>query len=298
MTTDIEDQGILKLLPVGIRPYAVLMRLDRPIGWWLLLLPAWWAIILSRTPFDGESWHMMVLFLVGAIVMRGAGCVINDIWDRNLDMKVERTKTRPIASGVISLRQAICFTMILSIIGLWVLVQLPPYAIMLGLVSIPFIVVYPLMKRFTWWPQLFLGLTFNFGALIGWAAMTGALDWPALSLYAAGIFWTLGYDTIYASMDKKDDAQQGIQSTARRFGDAVKIWVYGFYIMAFALLVLTVLLTEAFWPVVTLMAVPLMIALRWIRDWDPDNDSESLRLFKRQRDIGLFVCLILLLCCV
>lgn len=296
MTTDIEHHGIVRLLPTAMRPYAVLMRLDRPIGWWLLLLPAWWAILLSHAPVDADTVRMMALFLIGAVVMRGAGCVVNDLWDRDLDRLVARTKDRPIASGAVSVPSALIFTAGLCLVGLWVLLQLPVFAIALGMASIPFIIAYPLMKRITWWPQLFLGLTFNFGALIGWATMTGALEWPALTLYAAGIFWTLAYDTIYACMDKSDDARQGIKSTARRFGRHVKVWVCGFYVISFALLALSVLLARAPYYLAAAMLVPLALAHYWLWAWEAESQAQSLRLFKRQRDIGLLVCLILLFC--
>jgi 4-hydroxybenzoate polyprenyltransferase len=188
-----------------VRPYALLMRLDRPIGWWLLLLPGWWAIALAGGGVQGLSgwdWTMLVLFFFGAIIMRGAGCIVNDLWDRDLDAKVERTKARPLASGEVQIWQACAFLAVLLFLGLLILLATDSaVAFWLGLLSLSFIVAYPYMKRITWWPQAFLGLTFNFGVPMGWAAATGFLSWPALFLYAGAFFWTLGYDTIYAHQD-------------------------------------------------------------------------------------------------
>lgn len=244
---------------------------------------------------SSDTYGMMALFMVGAIVMRGAGCVVNDLWDRDLDAQVARTKDRPLASGVVKPAQAILFLTFLGLIGLVVLLQLPVMAIVIGCASLPFIIAYPLMKRMTWWPQLFLGLTFNFGAVIGWAAMTGGLDWPALGLFAAGIAWTLSYDTVYACMDRNDDRAVGIKSTALRLGDHTKKWVAIFAIFAFALLALTLVIAQSAWWIIGLLIIPFCIDLRWIWRWDPDNHAACLRLFKRQRDIGLMIVAILIL---
>ena len=287
MTTDIQP---LNWLPERTRPYGVLMRLDRPIGWWLLVLPAWWGIVLGGDPCALPTWGMMGLFLVGAIVMRGAGCVVNDLWDRDLDRQVARTKGRPLASGVVSVRQALVFLAGLGAIGLLILFQLPMAAILLGLLSVPLIVTYPLMKRITWWPQLFLGLTFNFGALIGWAAMTGGVDWPAVFLYAGGVFWTLSYDTVYACMDRADDARVGIKSTALRFAEKTKERVMQFYAIAMGLVACAVPLT---W-VSALFLIPLLWGIWTIYKCDLSNETAALRLFRGQRDIGLMIAVILL----
>ena len=219
-----------------MQPYALLMRLDRPIGWWLLLLPGWWAIVLASggvMNMNIKSWALMAAFLIGAVVMRGAGCVVNDIWDRDLDKMVERTRERPLASGAVSVKQAAAFLSLLLMIGAAILLSMNMLTIMLGLLSLPLIALYPAMKRITYWPQLFLGLTFNFGALMGWAAVTGELSAAPLFLYLGGIFWTIGYDTIYAHQDKEDDALAGIKSTALKFGNRSKLWVSGFYLGAF-----------------------------------------------------------------
>ena len=269
-----------------------LARLDRPIGIWLLLLPSLWGIALASSHLSGFSFKILwliFLFTLGAIVMRAAGCVVNDIWDRKLDAQVERTRVRPLASGEISVCQALIFLFGLLMIGFCVLILMNGTTILLGLLSVPLIAVYPLMKRITFWPQAFLGLTFNFGALMGWAAVMDGLGLPAVLLYVSGFFWTLGYDTIYAHQDKDDDALIGMKSTALKFGDDSKKWVSGFYAgmlvclaWAFALSSLNVL---AF-PGLGLVGVHLF----WqIRCWDMDDPACSLAVFKSNRDLGLLV---------
>lgn len=226
------DGWIDRFAPVAARPYLKLMRLDRPIGTWLLLFPSWWAIALGAGWADASPLYavwLMVLFGVGALVMRGAGCTINDILDRDIDGKVARTAARPLASGEISVRQALVFLGFELLIGLMVLIQLNRPAIMLGLCALLLVAVYPLMKRLTYWPQAWLGLTFNFGAIVGWAAVTGGLHWPVFVLYAAGICWTLGYDTIYAHQDKDDDIQIGVKSSALALGKATRPFVAAIY---------------------------------------------------------------------
>jgi 4-hydroxybenzoate polyprenyltransferase len=189
-----------RLVPGAALPYAQLMRLDRPIGWWLLLIPCWWGLALAVIAHGParEYFRYAALFLAGAIVMRGAGCVINDLMDRKIDAQVARTRARPLPSGRVSPRQALVFLAVLLAIGLAILLQFNRATVFLGLFSVTVIAVYPLMKRVTYWPQLVLGLAFNWGALLGWTAVTERLQWPAVVLYAAGIFWTLAYDTIYA----------------------------------------------------------------------------------------------------
>ena len=287
MATDIQN---LPWLPSTLRPYGILMRLDRPIGWWLLLLPGWWAIMLAGNPYEARTWVMMGLFWVGAVIMRGAGCVVNDLYDRDLDARVERTRTRPLVSGAVSVKQACIFLLGLFLLGLVILLQLPLFAVLLGVATLPFILAYPLMKRITWWPQLFLGFTFNFGALIGWAAIAGGLDWPALILYLAGIIWTLSYDTVYACMDRADDRMVGIKSTALRFGVHTKKYVTGFHMTAMILAACAIPLS---W-ISGLFLLPLTVGLWWIKRWDVDDERRSLHLFKRQRDIGLMITVILL----
>ncbi len=298
--TDIKSNGgINRFFPPLLRPYACLARFDRPIGTWLLLLPGWWAITLSAgglfsfnshsVNFNHHDVNLMALFGIGALVMRGAGCVINDLWDRRLDHQVERTRSRPLASGAVTPKQAFVFLILLLSIGLLILTRMSFVTILLGVISVPFIVFYPLMKRITWWPQLFLGLTFNFGALMGWSAVTGTLALPALFLYAGGIFWTLGYDTIYAHQDKEDDARIGIKSTALKLGENSKKWVAGFYSIAWLFFVLAYIIAGA-----GTLSVLILLAAGWqffwqVRMWDMDNPESSLMIFKSNRDFGLFV---------
>lgn len=184
--------------PAGFGPYIRLARLDRPIGMWLLLLPCWWTLVLAVPALGVTGLWYGLLFAIGAVVMRGAGCAINDILDRDLDAQVERTSTRPLPSGEVTLGQAIGFTIAQCLIGLAVLVQFNIETITIGILSLALVVTYPLMKRITWWPQLFLGLTFNWGVFVGWTSIEGSIAWPLFAIYLGSIFWTLGYDTIYA----------------------------------------------------------------------------------------------------
>jgi 4-hydroxybenzoate polyprenyltransferase len=224
------DNWVDRWAPGPWRPYLRLARVDRPIGTWLLLFPCWWSIALAAAwQGDAPPWPLFLLVALGALVMRGAGCTVNDILDRDFDAKVARTATRPLPSGDVSLRQALLFLAALLTIGLVILLQLPPTAILLGVASLALVFPYPLMKRITYWPQLWLGLTFNWGALLGWAAVTDGLAWAPLLLYLGGIAWTLGYDTIYAHQDKEDDALVGVRSTALRLGAATRAWLIGFY---------------------------------------------------------------------
>jgi len=216
-----------RVLPRWAEPYARLARLDRPIGTWLLLFPGWWAIALA-----GPGWPnpvLLALFALGAVVMRGAGCTLNDIADRDYDGRVARTRLRPIPSGRVSVRQAILFMHVQLAIGAAVLLSLNQASIRLGIAVLALIVTYPYMKRVTYWPQLFLGLNFNWGALVGWTAVTGELAWPPLLLYLGGICWTLGYDTIYAHQDKEDDARIGVKSAALALGENTRPWLFVFY---------------------------------------------------------------------
>ena len=221
--TDMPAHGFVdRVLPAPLRPYAKLMRLDRPIGTWLLLWPCWWSLVfaLDRAPATGAEWlrlaWLYILFGVGAVVMRGAGCTYNDIVDRDFDAKVERTRTRPIPSGQVSVKGAIGFLLLQLLVGLAILLQFNWFAVGVGALSLVLIFTYPLMKRITYWPQFVLGLAFNWGALLGWAAVTGTLGWAPALLYIGGIAWTLGYDTIYAHQDKEDDILIGVKSTALR----------------------------------------------------------------------------------
>jgi 4-hydroxybenzoate polyprenyltransferase len=222
-----------RYLPRWAEPYARLARLDRPIGSWLLLFPGWWGIALA-----GPRWpdpKLLALFAIGAVVMRGAGCTLNDIADRNYDAEVARTRTRPIPSGRVTVTQAAIFMAAQLAIGAAILASLNRVSILLGIAVLGLIATYPFMKRITYWPQIFLGLNFNWGALIGWTAVTGSLAWPPALLYLGGICWTIGYDTIYAHQDKEDDARIGVKSSALALGENTRPWLFGFYGVALAL---------------------------------------------------------------
>ncbi len=286
--TDLQPESFfLKIIPDRFKAYALLGRFDRPIGVWLLALPGLWAIWLSAEGLTVQAIWISVLFIIGAFAMRAAGCVINDIWDRDLDKKVERTRVRPLAAEDLSLKQAVVFLCILLIIGLLVLLQMNEITILLGFLSIPLIIAYPLMKRITFWPQAFLGITFNFGILMGWAAMTETLELATFLLYAGAIFWTLGYDTIYAHQDIEDDMRAGIKSTALKFGSASKIWVGAFYMIAFKLILLA-FATQGFWSVMALTPVAWHLTYQVLK-WDMDNPQSALKIFRSNRDCGLLI---------
>ena len=275
------------------RAYALLARMDRPIGIWLLLLPSLWGIFLAAGSVTvsfaavAHFLYMVMLFGVGAVAMRSAGCVINDIWDRDLDMLVERTRGRPLAAEDLSLKQAFLFLCVLLVVGLVVLLQMNGTTIILGFVSVPLIIAYPLMKRITWWPQAFLGITFNFGVLMGWSAMANQLEVAALLIYVGAMFWTLGYDTIYAHQDKEDDMLAGIKSTALRFGERGKIWVAGFY--GVALVFFAAGLATIDW-VYVFGVLPIGVHLfNQIRTWKMDDAESALAVFKSNRDAGFLM---------
>lgn len=210
-----------------IAAYCRLLRLHQPTGIWLLLWPCWWALALASHGLP--SLRLLFLFGVGAVVMRGAGCIVNDMIDRDIDRQVERTKMRPLASGEITMTQASLVLLLLLFIALCIALQMKMIVVLLAFSSLALVVAYPFMKRVTWWPQLFLGLAFNWGALMGWAAVTGDIGSPAIALYIGSIFWTLGYDTIYAHQDTSDDSKIGVKSTALRLGKNSKYWIAGFY---------------------------------------------------------------------
>jgi 4-hydroxybenzoate polyprenyltransferase len=289
--TDLVSGGwIDRRMPRWLRPYLKLARLDRPTGIWLLLLPCWWAIALG-SPTAPIGIGVTILFTIGAIVMRGAGCTVNDIIDRKIDAKVERTRARPLASGEIGLLGALVFLAILLSMGLAVLVQLTWLTIWLGVASLILVAVYPLMKRLTWWPQAFLGITFNWGAIMGWAAVTDRVGAAALALYAAGIAWTLVYDTIYAHQDARDDAIAGVKSTARRFGEFSRLWLVGFAILMLGLLDLSgefMGLTKIY----RIMLIPVALHLSWLLFfWKMNDPRDCLKRFQASRWTGLLVVL-------
>ena len=277
--------------PTWSRPYLRLARLDRPIGSWLLLIPCWWsaglAAIAARDPLP-SPWHLL-LFFVGAFAMRGAGCTWNDIVDRDLDGRVERTRSRPIPSGQVSTAQAAAFLVAQAVVGFIVLLQFNRFAIGVGIASLGIVVVYPFMKRITYWPQIVLGLAFSWGALMGWAAAFGRLDAPALVLYAGAISWVIGYDTIYAHQDREDDALIGIKSTALLFGPRTKPMLALFYGLAVGLIGLSGLLADA-GAAFALGLAAFAGHLAWqIARLDIDDPDRCLRLFKANRDAGLIL---------
>jgi 4-hydroxybenzoate polyprenyltransferase len=267
------------------------MRLERPVGWWLLLLPGWWAIVLAQVAGGGgmPDLGLMALFLAGAIVMRGAGCVYNDIVDRDIDARVTRTRSRPLPSGQVSVRQAWAFLVALALVGLVILLQLNATAIWLGIASLGLVLVYPHMKRYTYWPQVFLGLAFNWGALLGWAAVRGKVEAPALALYGAGVFWTLAYDTIYAHQDREDDLIAGVKSTALRLGRQTPVWLAAFFTLSMGLLALAGWLAGAGWPWYLGVAAAMLHAIWQLSRLDIDDPGRCLRLFRANRDLGLLV---------
>lgn len=283
----VPDNWVDRFAPPATLPYLRLMRADRPVGWWLLLWPCLWSLALAGAGLDDG--YLYLLFFVGAVVMRGAGCVLNDIVDRDFDGQVERTRGRPIPSGAVTVRQAVVFMAALSLIGLGILVQLKPFAIYLGVASLGLIIIYPFMKRFTYWPQIFLGLAFNWGALMGWAAVHNSLSPAALALYAGGIAWTLGYDTIYAHQDKQDDLLVGIKSTALKFGSNTRGWLWGFYSTAILMFLLAGWLANAgilFYPVMIFAATHLTYQIVTV---DIDSPASCLARFKANRDFGWIV---------
>jgi 4-hydroxybenzoate polyprenyltransferase len=274
-------------LPAVARPYARLSRLDRPIGTWLLLFPCWWSTALATDGWPSVWW--MALFAIGAVVMRGAGCTVNDILDRDFDGKVERTRHRPIPSGQVTVTGAIAFLLLQLLLGLAVLLQFPWTAIGLGCLSLVLVFTYPLMKRITWWPQFFLGLAFNWGALLGYAAVTGELDWAPVLLYVAGIFWTLGYDTIYAHQDKEDDALIGVKSSALRLGARTRPAIWGFYGATIAVLLAMDLVAElGRWFEIALSLAAVQLAWQaWACRFD--DPADCLAKFKSNRVFGWIV---------
>jgi len=291
IATDIpSDSWIDRLAPPSTRPYLRLARADRPIGTWLLLLPCWWSIALATPSWpDVGLFILFALFAGGSLVMRGAGCTINDIVDRDYDARVARTAARPIASGEISVLKAVLFLGLQLLLGLVILLQFNAYAIALGTGSLILVVLYPFMKRFTYWPQLFLGFTFNWGALLGWAAVRGDLGAPAVVLYAAGVFWTLGYDTIYAHQDKEDDSLVGIKSTALKFGASTRPWLVGFYGVTVALMAMAGFLAGLSWPYYLGLALGAL-HLGWqVKTVDITDPRNCLAKFKSNRDFGLIV---------
>jgi len=286
--TDIVADGWISRLPHGWRPFALLARLDRPIGAWLLFLPGMWSILLARATMQ-DTVILIAMFFAGSFLMRGAGCVVNDMWDRDLDRKVTRTASRPLASGALRMRHAAMFLVVLLAASLMILLALDPLAQVLGVASLLLVALYPLAKRVTWWPQLMLGFTFGWGAPMGYAAACGRLDWAAASLYAAAIFWILGYDTIYAHQDREDDALVGVRSTARLFHKQTRAFLsvcYGLTVMLLALSGGLVGLSSAFFLALALGAALLAVQIWKLNINDP---AACLVLFKLNREVGLVI---------
>ncbi|WP_291844887.1 4-hydroxybenzoate octaprenyltransferase [Maricaulis sp.] len=277
--------------PLALRPYLRLARYDRPIGFWLLALPCWMGLMLARIG-DGvvlsDLW-LAFLFAVGAIAMRGAGCTYNDIVDRDLDARVARTADRPLAAGTVTLKQAWAFLAAQALVGLIVLVQLPLIAIGVGLASLLLVAAYPFMKRITWWPQAWLGLTFNWGVPVAYTAATGQIDPAMLALYLACVFWTLGYDTIYAHQDSEDDALVGVKSTARLFGESSQYWVAGFYGANAVLVALAIWLSRAEPWIVIPFTLYTAHLFNQVRRLDIEDGARCLDLFKSNRTSGLLL---------
>jgi 4-hydroxybenzoate polyprenyltransferase len=281
-----------RFAPAWARPWMRLARLDRPIGTWLLLLPCWWSTALATAagpqPAWPDPWYIL-LFGVGAVVMRGAGCTWNDITDREFDAKVARTASRPIPSGAVSVRGALVFLVLQMLLGLAVLVSFNNFAIAVGAAALLLIFPYPFMKRITWWPQAWLGLTFNWGALVGWATVTGSLSPAPLLMYAAGFFWTLGYDTIYAHQDKEDDALVGVKSSARRLGGRTRPYLFLFYGVTVLMLGASGWAAGMAWPFyVGLAAAALQLAWQ-AADVDIDSPQDCLAKFKSNKWFGLIL---------
>ena len=287
ITPDSEHRGLVAALPARIRPFALLARFDRPIGWWLLFWPGAWAIALAGAAV--ERWDLIAWVLLGSIAMRGAGCVYNDIVDRELDASVARTRSRPIASGAVSVKAAWVWLLVLCLLWLLGLVQLRADTAMVAVASLALVAGYPFMKRITWWPQAWLGLVFSWAALVGWLEACGAMSAPGLLLYAGSIFWVIGYDTIYALQDREDDALIGVRSSALRMGQHVRSGTaicYGLALLAWA---------AALWlrradPLVWLALAPMALHLGWqVATLRPDDGAGALARFRANRFAGLLM---------
>ena len=289
MTPDSELRGFVAALPRGVRPYALLARFDRPIGWWLLYWPCVWGVLLA-----GEltrDWALLAWFLLGSIAMRGAGCVYNDIVDRDLDASVARTRSRPLPSGAVSLRAAWAWLLALCLVGLVVLVRLPLLAAGVAMLSLALVAAYPFMKRLTWWPQAWLGMVFSWGALVAGTAVTEALPLAVVLLYAGSVAWVIGYDTIYALQDIEDDALAGIKSSARALGGNVRAGLSMLYSAAVALW------GAAVWsvrpePLALLALLPVALHLAWqAATLRRDDSRHALALFRSNRSAGALMAL-------
>jgi len=287
---DATGNWVDSLAPSYARPYLRLARLDRPIGSWLLLMPCWWSVGLAGMHNDRfpSLWHIL-LFFIGAFAMRGAGCTWNDLVDRDLDGRVERTRSRPIPSGQVTVAQATMFMVAQALVGFLVLIQFNRFTVATGIASLLVVVIYPFMKRITYWPQIFLGLAFSWGALMGWPAAFGRLDWPAIVLYAGSILWVIGYDTIYAHQDRDDDLLIDIKSTALLFGDRTPTMLATFYAGAIVLIAAAGFMAGG-GIMFTIGIVAFAAHLAWqVARLDIDDPAHCLMLFKSNRDAGLIL---------
>jgi len=297
----VADAGAKNLVdrfaPAALLPYLRLARADRPIGFFLLALPCFWSVALAARsvgePYP-DPW-LLVLFAVGALVMRGAGCTYNDIVDRDIDAKVARTRSRPLPSGQVTTKAATIFMLVLCLIGLAVLLSFNSFTVWLGLCVLPIVALYPFVKRISHWPQAVLGLAFNWGALLGWPAVLGRLDWPAVVLYVGAVCWTIGYDTIYAHQDREDDGLLGLKSTALRFGRATKLWLTLLYGLAWLAITAAGLMASA-GTAFLLVMIAAGAQLVWqIATLDIDDAENCLTRFRSNRDFGLIVLAAILL---
>jgi len=291
-----EGNWIDRYAPEWLKPYARLARWDRPIGFWLLFWPCAFSLALAavKAPANGMDWRSLLLCLVGAGAMRGAGCTFNDIVDTDIDMKVARTRSRPIPSGQVSKARAAVFLGLQLAAGALVLVQFNLLTILLGIASLALVAIYPFMKRVTWWPQLFLGLAFSWGALIGWTSETAALSLPPVLLYAGSILWTIGYDTIYALQDIEDDALIGVKSTARLFGRRTRMLVGLFYAGATACWLAAALLVGGGALVIVAVSAPAALLAWQVATLDGKAQGNALVRFKANHWVGLALTLALL----
>ena len=292
-----EGNWVDSYAPVALRPFLRLSRADRPIGTWLLLLPCWWGLtlaILADGQFGPSDVWIALACAAGSFLMRGAGCTWNDYTDRHIDGQVERTRSRPIPSGQVTPRAAIVWMVAQAFVAFGILLTLNSAAITLGILALVPVAIYPFAKRFTWWPQVFLGIAFNWGALLGWAAHSGSVGFPAIMLYLSGVLWTLFYDTIYAHQDAEDDALVGVKSTARLFGDQTARWLRRFLTASIMLMGLAVIAAGLDGSV---LALAIALGGPWAMGWhmalqlarfDPDDGPGLVTLFRSNRNAGLF----------
>ncbi|KKB08764.1 4-hydroxybenzoate octaprenyltransferase [Devosia chinhatensis] len=284
-----KDNWLDRYAPDRVKPYGRLARWDRPIGFWLLFWPCAWGVGLAAIaqPQAGFGWWAVILMFFGAVLMRGAGCTFNDIVDRDIDMQVARTRSRPIPSGQVSARDALYFLIAQALVASAILFQFNRFTVWAGVASLGLVAIYPFMKRITWWPQFFLGLAFSFGALVGWSSQTGGLSWAPIALYAGTILWVIGYDTIYALQDVEDDALVGVKSTARLFGSHVRPAVAVLYAGAFLLWNVAVILVGGGWIFAVLSLVPAALMSWQLWTLDADDAENPLIRFKNNHYVGV-----------